>query len=149
MPLRKEGAASTRPTFMDHALNLARAASARSEDPYCKVGACVLSSQGVVVGVGYNGTLPGLTIDWDDRDGRRDLTLHAEANALRHSTPMLVKGGILAVTHFPCAPCTLMAASYGVKTIVWQHAPDWNRYPAQATERVALIAKLRLIQVPA
>lgn len=146
MPM--EGAVQFRPSFMDHALNLARAASHRSEDPHCKVGACVLNAQGVVVGVGYNGTLPKLKIDWSDRDGRRDLVLHAEANALRHTTPLLTDGGIMAVTHFPCAHCTLLAASYGVRVLVWQRPPDWLRYPAAPTERVAHIAGIKLIQVP-
>lgn len=137
-----------RPTFVRHAMNLANAASLRSEDPYCKVGACVIDANGVVMGVGYNGTLAGLTIDWKDREGRRDLVVHAEANALRYTTPDKVQGGILAVTHFPCTACTLMAASYGIEAISWCEPPDWDRYPAAPTQRVARVAGMRLVMMP-
>lgn len=136
-----------RPTFMEHAMNLAEAASRRSEDPFCRVGACVLDNAGVVRGVGYNGTLPGITIDWSDRDGRRGLVLHAEANALRHVTPRDVDGGILAVTHWPCSDCTLLAASYGIRRIAWRLEPDWQRYPPTPTNRVAKVADIELVRI--
>jgi dCMP deaminase len=126
-----------RPTWSQHAESIAWAASHRSEDPYCKVGACVLNARGVVLGVGYNGTAPGIDIDWLDRDARRPYVIHAEANALRYTTPELAEGGLMAVTHFPCTACVLLASSYGIRMVAWTAPPDWDRYPADLTLRVA------------
>ena len=127
----------SRPTWGEHALNIALAAAYRSEDPYCKVGACVLNARGVVAGVGYNGTASGIDIDWTDRDARRPFVIHAEVNALRYTTPDLVAGGLLATTHFPCSTCVLQAAAYGVREVVWLYPPDWATYPAELTMSIA------------
>ena len=84
-----------------YALNLAKAASLRSEDPYVKVGACALDADNRVLAVGYNGLASGKDCDdafWKDRDLRRKFMIHAEANCLS----MCVKGevNLLAVTLF-------------------------------------------------
>ena len=92
---------------------------------------------GIVLGVGYNGTVAGIDIDWNDRDARRPFVIHAEANALRYVTPEMAAGGLLATTHFPCSSCVLLAASYGVREIVWLYPPDWERYPADLTQSIA------------
>ena len=126
-----------RPTWAEHAMNIAHAAALRSEDPYCKVGATILSRKGIVLGVGYNGTVAGVEIDWNDRDGRRPYVIHAEANALRYTTPELAAGGLMAVTHWPCTTCVLLASSYGVSTVAWRYPPDWDRYPQPLTRSVA------------
>jgi dCMP deaminase len=126
-----------RPTWAEHALNIALASALRSEDPHCKVGACVLDARGIVRGVGYNGTVSGISLDWDDRDARRPYVIHAEANAMRYITPDAAAGGLLASTHFPCSTCVLLAASYGLREVVWLYPPDWDRYPAESTMRIA------------
>lgn len=118
-------------------MNIAMAAAMRSEDPYCKVGATVLSEDGSVFGVGYNGTKAGVTVDYNDRDARRPFMVHAESNALRHVTPYLVEGGVMAVTHFPCADCVRLAGIYDIKEVVWLYEPEWSRYRADASYEVA------------
>ena len=55
----------------EYALELARVAALRSEDPFMKVGACVLRHDNSVAGLGYNGAPPGIEIDWSNRDERR------------------------------------------------------------------------------
>jgi dCMP deaminase len=119
----------------------------RSEDPHCKVGATVLSPRGIVLGVGYNGTVAGVDIDWTDRDARRPYVIHAEANALRYVTPHIAAGGIMASTHFPCSACVLLAASYGIVEIAWLYPPDWGRYPADLTESIARRLGVRLHRI--
>lgn len=123
-----------RPDWYTYSAILASAAATRSEDPFCRVGAVVLASVPhgrVVLGMGYNGTVQGVDIDWEDRDARRPYVIHAEANALRYTTPTLAEDGLLAVTHFPCSQCVVLARSYGIHRITWTQAPDWNRYPAE------------------
>jgi dCMP deaminase len=138
-----------RPTWAEHALNIALASAMRSEDPYCQVGATVLSPKGIVLGVGYNGTAPGIDIDWQDRDARRPYVIHAEQNALRYVTPHTAAGGLLATTHFPCSTCVLQAAAYGIAEVVWLYPPDWDRYPAELTERIAARLGVRLRRIDA
>jgi dCMP deaminase len=127
----------SRPGWPQHALNIAKAAALRSEDPYCQVGATVLNAEGIVLGVGYNGTVSGVEIDWQDREGRRPYVIHAEANALRYSNPEATAGGLLATTHFPCSACVLQAGSYGISYIMWEQPPDWATYPRELTEKIA------------
>lgn len=113
---------SDRITWEKYALNIAEAASQRSEDPYQKVGACALSSQNMVIGVGYNGLASGVTMPyknfWEDRDYRRKFMIHAESNCLS-----LCKKGevrLLAVTLLPCSSCATMISAYGVEEVYYK-----------------------------
>lgn len=135
-----------RPDWAEHALNISRAAALRSEDPYCQVGATVLDADGIVRGVGYNGTVAGVEIDWSDREARRPYVIHAEANALRFTTPAAVEDGLLATTHFPCSTCVLLAGSYGIAKIVWELPPDWGTYPFKLTESIADRLGIEMVQ---
>lgn len=92
-------------------------AAERSEDPYHRVGCCLLGHDNTVVGMGFNGAPPGVEIDWSDRDTRRKYVIHAEANALRNVKPSEVK--LMATTMMPCDRCVLLAAAYGIKQIVY------------------------------
>ena len=104
-----------------YALNLAEAASLRSEDPYVKVGACALGYDHRVLSVGYNGLASGVSSSenfWEDRDRRRKFMIHAEANCLA-----LFRSGeceILAVTLLPCSSCATLIASYKIPTVVYK-----------------------------
>ena len=99
---------------------LAFAAAKRSEDPYRKVGACALSKDKMVIGLGYNGLASGKDVApnfWDSRDERRKYMIHAETNCLS-----LCKKGevdLLAVTLLPCSYCATMIASYGIKEVLY------------------------------
>ena len=110
-----------RPSWEEYALNLAIAASERSEDPYIKVGACALNEENMVLGVGYNGLASGKDVAdsfWGDRHYRRPFMIHAEVNCLS-----LFKKGeakLLACTLMPCASCATMIASYGIETVVYK-----------------------------
>ena len=108
-----------------YALELAFVASERSEDPYLKVGACILRHDNSVAGLGYNGAPPGIEIDWSDRDERRKRVVHAEVNALRYSEPGECR--LLTCTHLPCNDCLRMIASYGIKSIVYTHEYEKDR----------------------
>ncbi len=104
--------------WYQYALKIALAASERSEDPYVKVGACVLRLDNSVAGVGYNGAPSKIDINWLDRDERRKRVIHAEVNALRYSKPG--ECYLIASTLLPCNDCLKMIASYGIKEIYYQ-----------------------------
>lgn len=103
-------------------LLLAELASARSEDPWCKVGAIGVREDGSIAGVSYNGAPPKVEIDWSDRDERRKYVVHAETNLLRYIKPN--ECPIVATTISPCYDCLKNLASYGVKKIYFQNYYD-------------------------
>lgn len=114
----------SKPSWEEYALELAKTASIRSEDPFVKVGACALDYQNMVVGVGYNGLASGKDLSWENfsRDERRPLMIHAETNCLS-----LCKKGevnILACTLLPCSYCANMITAYGVNTVVYEDEYD-------------------------
>ena len=110
-------AGSTRLGWGEYALKLAQAAAERSEDPYIKVGACVLRNDKSVAGVGYNGPPSKINIDWSNRDERRKRVIHAEINALRYSTPG--ECSLLACTLLPCNDCLKTIAAHGIKQVIY------------------------------
>lgn len=129
------------------ALTVARAVAEASEDPYCRVGAVILSADRIILATGYNGTPKGTHIDMADRDARRPFMIHAEANALRYVDPRHAEGGLLAVTHQPCEACVNLASAYSLATIVYAEPPaNPERYLLEGPLRVAHMAGITLLQ---
>lgn len=108
----------SKPTWEQYALMLAETASMRSEDPYIKVGACVLRHDNSVAALGYNGAAPGIDIDWSDREARRPFVSHAERSALRYCKPG--ECNLIAVTISPCESCMIDIIMYGIKRVVYK-----------------------------
>ncbi len=126
-----------RPDWWEYALELARVASVRSEDPYVQVGAVILREDNSVASVGYNGPPAGVEVDWSDRDGRRPKIIHAEMNALRYLRPG--EGTLLAVTLLPCGECLKNIASYGIRQVVFaEEYTNPQVYDKETTYAVAL-----------
>lgn len=136
----------TRMSWDEYGIALAAAASTRSEDPYLKVGACVLRKDRSIISVGYNGTAPGVHIPWDDRDARRGFVIHAEVNALRYCTPDQTMGGTLYVTHHPCSECIKVIASYGITSVVYKYLLDNDVYDLEAIAELAKTFNITLTQ---
>lgn len=111
----------SRLSWEQYALNLAKTASERSEDPYQKVGACALNEKHMVLALGYNGLASGKDVKgekfWADRDKRRAYMIHAEANCL--SLCQRGEVDLLAVTLLPCSYCATMIAAYGVNKVIY------------------------------
>tara|TARA_R100000808_G_C2148015_1_gene156066 strand:+ start:1576 stop:2037 length:462 start_codon:yes stop_codon:yes gene_type:complete len=107
----------SRINWAEYALELAKVASMRSEDPYRQVGACILRSDNTVASLGYNGAPSGINIDWSDREMRRSKVVHAEMNALRYIQPN--ECYLLATTLLPCTECIKNIAAYGIKKVVF------------------------------
>ncbi len=101
-----------------YSMELAKIAALRSEDPYVKVGCCVLRKDKSVAGLGYNGAPSGIEIDWTNRDNRRKRVLHAEVNALRYVKPNECQ--LIACTLLPCRSCIQMIAAYNIKIVLYK-----------------------------
>ena len=111
-----------RTAWPEYALDIAKVVSRRSEDPFFKVGACILRNDNSDAGVGYNGAPPGIEIDWSNRDERRRRVVHAEVNALRYVVPN--EAYLIACNLLPCNDCLKMIASYGIIKIVYEQTYD-------------------------
>jgi dCMP deaminase len=104
---------------MDLAISLSR----RSTCTRAKVGA-VLVQKNRIVGMGYNGSPPGVGHCLDLGclliDGRCRRTIHAEANAILSSKPLGMGAGlVLYSTHEPCCDCIKLAVGAMVEKIMY------------------------------
>lgn len=109
-------------SFALAAINTAQAWSFRSEDPYKKVGCCILNEEGRVLSIGYNGLPKKFIVDsefWSNRENRRKFMIHAEINALS-----LIKKTdapyTLACTLLPCSSCATAIVAYGIKEVIYK-----------------------------
>lgn len=102
-------------------LALASHVSSWSKDPSTQVGAVVVSPQGVVCGIGYNGFPRGVEDRQDrldDRAVKYPMTVHAEPNAIL--TASQTKGCTLYVHPLsPCATCAGFIIQAGICRVVF------------------------------
>ena len=118
--------ASKRIDWIRYALDLAKVAATRSQDPFVKVGATILRKDHSIASLGYNGVPSGVKINWGDRDERRKRVIHAEINALRYIKPE--EGYILACCLSPCRYCVQAIASYGIKIVCYDEEYDKDEF---------------------
>jgi len=91
-----------------------------SKDPHTQVGAVIIGEGNVPLGWGYNGpprSIMDHSVNWD-RPFKYDFMVHAEDNAITHSTGSL-KDATLYVTAKPCKKCMLKIASERFRRVVW------------------------------
>lgn len=102
----------------EYAMKLAEVAATKSKDPWQKVGAVILRDDNSIASIGYNGFPQGVTEDWENREKRRLLVIHAEQNALRYTKPG--EGKTLYSTLLPCNDCLKSIAAYGIKRVLYK-----------------------------
>ncbi|MGL5710262.1 MAG: deoxycytidylate deaminase [Cetobacterium sp.] len=109
----------------EYFMGVAILSAKRSKDPGTQVGACIVTPDKRIVGVGYNGFPAGCSDDefpWD-RDGdflnsKYAYVCHAELNAILNSTKTL-KGCTIYVDLFPCNECAKSIIQSGISEIVY------------------------------
>lgn len=109
----------------EYFMGVAILSAKRSKDPGTQVGACIVTPDKRIVGVGYNGFPAGCSDDefpWD-RDGdflnsKYAYVCHAELNAILNSTKNL-KGCTIYVDLFPCNECAKSIIQSGIAEIVY------------------------------
>jgi|TARA_R110002110_G_scaffold66091_1_gene181481 dCMP deaminase len=130
-------------SWPETAMNLAfDIAKYRSEDPYVQVGAVIIKNDGSMF-LGYNGAPSGVSINWTDRDARRDRVLHAEANVLNFVKPNEVK--LLACTHLPCKECIKLIAQKKVPKVYYDSILEG--YPPDLTLKLAKEFDVNIIKL--
>ena len=109
----------------DYFMGVALLSAQRSKDPSTQVGACIVSPDKKIVGVGYNGFPTGCSDDalpWS-REGefletKYPFVVHAELNAILNSTENL-NGCSIFVALFPCNECAKAIIQSGIVEIVY------------------------------
>jgi dCMP deaminase len=110
----------------EYFMGIAMLSAKRSKDPNTQVGACIVSSENKILGIGYNGFPTGCSDDdlpWERNSEEINLTkypyvVHAEANAILNSTKDL-HGSRIYVGLFPCNECAKLIIQSGIKEVVY------------------------------
>lgn len=120
MPKRKEYLA-----WNEYFMGVAFLSAMRSKDPSTQVGACIVSEDKKIIGIGYNGFPMGSSDDdmpWgkegDFLNTKYPYVVHAELNAILNSIKSL-KNSTIYVTHFPCNECAKAIVQAGIKKVVF------------------------------
>jgi dCMP deaminase len=107
-------------------MGVSKLSALRSKDPSTKVGACIVSADNRIVGVGYNG-MPYGTDDefapWGRVGGFLDTkyayVCHAELNAILNYRGDLT-GSKVYVKLFPCNECAKAIIQAGIKEVIYK-----------------------------
>ncbi len=110
----------------EYFMGIAVLSSMRSKDPNTQVGACIVSPEKKIIGVGYNGFPIGCSDDelpWA-REGewietKYPYVCHAELNAILNSPVSSLKGATLYVALFPCNECAKAIIQTGIRKVVY------------------------------
>ena len=113
-------------TWDEYFMGIAVLSSLRSKDPNTQVGACIVSPDKKIIGVGYNGFPTGCSDDelpWE-REGdwintKYPYVCHAELNAILNSPISSLKGATLYVALFPCNECSKAIIQTGIKKVIY------------------------------
>ena len=116
---------SNRISWDSYFMGIAKLVRERSEDPCCKVGACIVKDN-KIISTGYNGMpsrsehgiYPWAKGDPDPTKNKYFYVVHAELNAILNSERSL-KGSTLYVTKFPCNECAKAIIQSGISKVIF------------------------------
>ena len=138
----------------EYFMGLAHLSALRSKDPNTQVGACIVSPDKKVVGIGYNGFPKGCDDDvfpWEREGGflttKYAYVVHAELNAILNS-PRPVNGCTIYVSLFPCNECAKAIIQSGIRKIVYESDKYAETDGVKASKKMLLAAGVELIQAP-
>ncbi|XP_030531467.1 deoxycytidylate deaminase isoform X1 [Rhodamnia argentea] len=113
----------------DYFMAIAFLSAERSKDPNRQVGACLVSQNGIILGIGYNGFPRGCSDDklpWakksesgDPLETKYPYVCHAEVNAILNTNHASAAGQKLYVTMFPCNECAKIIIQSGVSEVIY------------------------------
>lgn len=108
---------------------LAFLSAQRSKDPNKQVGACIVSRERIILGIGYNGFPRGCAdskLPWAKKAAsggalatKYPYVCHAEMNAVLNKNAASVAGATLYVTMFPCNECSKLLIQAGIGEVVF------------------------------
>ena len=147
---------SKRANYIDwdeYFMGVAILSAKRSKDPGTQVGACIVTPDKRIVGVGYNGLPAGCSDDdfpwdreWDFLNSKYAYVCHAELNAILNSTKNL-KGCTIYVDLFPCNECAKSIIQSGISEIVYLSDKYNNTDSNTASKKLLNAANVKLRQL--
>lgn len=113
---------------------IARAASIKSKDPRCCVGAVIVSQDNIILSTGFNGLPRGVSDDkdiLDDVEEKLKVICHAEQNAIVNAARIgvSVRHASIYVTKFPCLTCCNAIIQAGLDRIYTRDDRYWDDDP--------------------
>eukprot|EP00397_Hematodinium_sp_SG-2012_P026337 GEMP01027587.1.p1 GENE.GEMP01027587.1~~GEMP01027587.1.p1 ORF type:complete len:234 (+),score=35.15 GEMP01027587.1:29-703(+) len=146
----------------DYFMNVAVLAAMRSKDPSTQVGACMVNSDNVIVGVGYNGFPTGISDDslpWgkgnhdadsdpmEDLDSKYPYVCHAQMNAILNRTPSVDKRRSCRIytTLFPCSECCKLICQTNVDKIIYCDDKHGDKESWIAGKRMLAMAGVKTV----
>lgn len=112
---------TSRITWPETWMTVARAMAARSYDPRLKVGAIVVSCDNTqMLSVGYNGNYKGGPHVHESTEPGKSGFIHAEVNALVKCDFNFPKKKHLYVTHSPCRDCAKLIINAEIVQVVYE-----------------------------
>lgn len=138
----------------EYFMGIAVLSSMRSKDPNTQVGACIVSPEKKIIGVGYNGFPIGCSDDelpWA-REGewietKYPYVCHAELNAILNSPVSSLRGATLYVALFPCNECAKAIIQTGIRKVVYLSDKYRDTDATKASRRMMESAGIELMQL--
>ncbi|ESO02367.1 hypothetical protein HELRODRAFT_161627 [Helobdella robusta] len=132
----------------DYFMAVAILSAQRSKDPAKQVGACIVSEDKKIVGIGYNGMPNGCSDDelpWvknqaDELDNKFAYVCHAEMNAIMNKNTYDVKDCTIYTALFPCNECAKLIIQSGIRQIVYLSDENKNKKSILASKRMFNLA---------
>eukprot|EP00873_Tetraselmis_striata_P027383 jgi/Tetstr1/447647/TSEL_035006.t1 len=113
----------------EYFMSVAVLSAQRSKDPNKQVGACIVSKDKIILGIGYNGFPRGCPDDklsWAKKSEsgnplatKYPYVCHAEMNAIMNKNSASVSGSSMYVTMFPCNECAKLMIQAGIEEVVF------------------------------
>ena len=110
----------------DYFMSVAFLTALRSEDPSTKVGACIVSKHGKIVGLGYNKSPGNVSIPWNKKDDSHDYlhskhpyVLHTEMDAILNKTCESLQDCTMYSLVWPWNECAKLIIESGIKKLVY------------------------------
>ena len=137
-------------SWADYFMGIAILSAHRSKDPNSQVGACIVSPENKIVGIGYNGFPIGCSdeeLPWarqadSPNDTKYPYVCHAELNAIMNKNAADLAGCTIYVTLFPCNECTKLLIQSGISKIVYlsdkYHDTDSSRAARRMLDMVGI-----------
>ncbi|KAL6845501.1 hypothetical protein ACP4OV_024996 [Aristida adscensionis] len=151
-PAKREGYIS----WDDYFMAIAFLSAERSKDPNRQVGACLVSQEGIILGIGYNGFPRGCSDDklpWAKKSASGDpletkfpYVVHAEVNAILNTNHASAAGQKLYVTMFPCNECAKIIIQSGVSEVIYfvEKRIDNSDYVYVASHKLLSMAGIKV-----
>ena len=137
----------------EYFMGIAVLSSKRSKDPNTQVGACIISENKRIVGIGYNGFPFGCDDEeypWGNQgdylETKYPYVVHAEPNAILNANSNLTNCTIY-VTLFPCNECAKLIIQSGIKEVVYMDDKYCDTDSTKASKKMFASANVKCRQM--